>query len=99
MFYIDEYSNRYNLSILSYCLMDNHVHFIAIPNNENSLSKTYSTAHNRYSYFYNKKMNASGHLWQGRFYSRLLDEIHLISVIRYVERNPVRAGLGKKAWE
>ena len=44
-------------------------------------------------------MNASGHLWQGRFYSRLLDEIHLISVIRYVERNPVRAGLVKKAWE
>ncbi len=55
LFYIDEYSNRYNLSILSYCLMDNHVHFIAIPKNENSLSKTFSTAHNRYSYFYNKK--------------------------------------------
>jgi len=97
--YIDGYSDNYHLSILSYCLMDNHVHFVAIPGNENSLSKTYGQAHHRYSYYYNKKMNASGHLWQGRFYSCLLDERHLISVIRYVERNPVRARLVGKAWE
>ncbi len=53
--YTDEYCDRYNLSILSYYLMDNHLYFIAIPNNEDSLPKTFSTAHNRYSYFYNKK--------------------------------------------
>jgi putative transposase len=97
--YIDGYSNKYNLSILSYCLMDNHVHFVAIPGNEGSLSKSYGQAHHRYSFYYNKKMNASGHLWQARFYSCLLDERHLISAIRYVERNPVRAGLARKAWE
>jgi len=97
--YIYGYSNKYNLSILSYCLMDNHVHFVAVPGNENSLSKTYGQAHHRYSYYYNKKMNASGHLWQGRFYSCWLDKRHLISAIRYVERNPVRAGLVRKAWE
>ncbi len=97
--YIDGYSENYDLSILSYCLMGNHVHFVAIPGNENSLSKTYGQAHHRYFYYYNKKMNASGHLWQGRFYSCLLDKRHLISAIRYVERNPVRAGLVGKAWE
>jgi len=97
--YIDGYSDKYNLSILSYCLMDNHVHFVAVPGNEDSLSNTYGQAHHRYSYYYNKKMNASGHLWQGRFYSCLLDRQHLISAIRYVERNPVRAGLVRKAWE
>jgi putative transposase len=97
--YIDGYSDKYNLSILSYCLMDNHVHFVAIPGNENSLSKTYGQAHHRYSYYYNKKINASGHLRQGRFYSCLLDKRHLISAIRYVERNLVRAGLVRKAWE
>ena len=44
-------------------------------------------------------MSASGHLWQGRFYSCVLDEPHLMTAIRYVERNPVRSGLVKNAWE
>jgi putative transposase len=97
--YIDGYSEKYDLSILSYCLMDNHVHFVAVPGKENSLSKTYGQAHHIYSYYYNKKMNASGHLWQGRFNSCLLDKRHLIAAIRYVERNPVRAGSVRRAWE
>ena len=99
LLWIDEYSQKYNLSLLAYCLMDNHVHFIAIPAQEDSLSKVFSIVHMRYSQYFNKKMGASGHLWQGRFYSCVLDEPHLMAAIRYVERNPVRAGLVNKAWE
>ncbi|MCX5697585.1 MAG: transposase [Candidatus Omnitrophica bacterium] len=97
--WIREYSLKYSLSILVYCLMQNHVHFIAIPNEIDSLAKTFNAAHMRYSQYFNKKLKQRGHLWQGRFYSCVLDEPHLLLAARYIERNPVRAGLVKKPWQ
>lgn len=97
--WIQEYSHKYDLSILAYCLMQNHVHFIAIPDREDSLAKTFNAAHMRYSQYFNKKMQAAGHLWQGRFYSCILDEPHLMVAAKYIERNPVRANVVKKPWE
>lgn len=96
--YLHKYSKEYKLKLYAYCLMDNHVHFIAVPKKEESLSKTLSNAHHRYSQYYNKKMKYIGHLWQGRYYSCLLDKNHILMAIRYVERNPVRAGIVRKAW-
>jgi putative transposase len=96
--WINEYSRKYDLTPLAYCLMDNHVHFVVIPGEEHSLSKVFSIVHMRYSQYYNKKKGTAGHLWQGRFYSCLLDEMHLMAAMRYVEKNPVRARLVKKAW-
>jgi len=97
--WIQEYSNKYKLDILSYCLMQNHVHFIAVPEKEDSLAKTFNTAHMRYSHYFNKKLKAQGHLWQGRFYSCVLDEPHLIVAAKYIERNPVRAKIVNKPWQ
>ncbi len=97
--WIREYSLKYSLSILAYCLMQNHVHFIATPNEIDSLAKTFNAAHMRYSQYFNKKLKQRGHLWQGRFYSCVLDEPHLLLAARYIERNPVRAGLVKKPWQ
>jgi putative transposase len=99
LYWIQEYSDRYSLSVLAYCLMQNHVHFIAIPNKEDSLSKTFNTAHMRYSQYFNKKIKTKGHLWQGRFYSCVLDEPHLLMAAKYIERNPVRAKIVKKPWQ
>lgn len=96
--WIQEYADKYRLSILAYCLMQNHVHFIAIPEREDSLAKTFNAAHMRYSQYFNKKIKARGHLWQGRFYSCALDEPYLILAARYIERNPVRANIVKKPW-
>ena len=96
--WVQEYSEKYKLSILAYCLMPNHIHFIAIPHKEDSLAKTFNTAHMRYAQYANKKMQRSGHLWQGRFFSCILDETYLIAAIRYVERNPVRAKLVDMPW-
>lgn len=93
--WIAEYSKRYKLDILSYCLMSNHVHFVAIPRCEYSLAKTFNTSHMRYSQYFNKKMRSYGHLWQGRFFSCILDNNHLLAASRYIERNPVRAGIIK----
>ena len=97
--FIAFYSKKFNLTILSYCLMDNHVHLIVIPRNERSIARTLSISHTRYAQYFNKKLRASGHLWQGRFYSCILDEKHLVACARYVERNPVRAGMVKRPEE
>lgn len=99
LYWIKEYSVKYSLSIIAYCLMQNHVHFIAIPERDDSLAKTFNTVHMRYSQYFNKKLKQKGHLWQGRFYSCVLDEPHLVLAVRYIERNPVRAKMVKYAWQ
>ncbi len=97
--WIREYSATYHLSHLAYCLMPNHVHFISVPHREDSLARTFNTAHMRYSQYANWKLKRSGHLWQGRFFSCVLDEQHLVAAARYVERNPVRAKQVGKPWQ
>lgn len=87
---IREYADKYNVSMIAYCLMENHVHFIAIPNQEDSFSRIFRVAHMRYAQYLHNKINSSGHLWQGRFFSCILDDNHLLAAARYVERNPVR---------
>jgi putative transposase len=52
-----------------------------------------------YSAYMNRRLAQSGHLWQGRFYSTVLDESHLWAAVAYVERNPVRAGMVQRAEE
>ena len=99
LIWVGEYCRKYNLSIIAYCLMSNHVHFIVIPKDENSIARTFNTAHMRYSQYRNKNIGASGHLWQGRFFSCVMDERHLTVSARYIERNPVRAHMAKKPYE
>lgn len=90
---IKTYSKKYQVDILSYCLMPNHVHFIAIPHNVESLAKTFNCVQMIYAQYYNEKQGMCGHLWQGRFYSCVMNEQHLYACARYIERNPVRAKL------
>jgi putative transposase len=85
--------------LLAYCLMPNHVHFVGIPGRADSLARAFSTAHMRYSQYYNRKQSRIGHLWQGRFYSCVLGPSHLLMAARYVERNPVRSGLAEMPWD
>ena len=90
---IQEYSKKYGVEMYAYCLMDNHVHFIAKPRHEESLARTFCVAHQRYSHYFHKKRGIRGHLWQKRFYSCILHGSHLKQAVRYVENNPVRANL------
>jgi putative transposase len=91
-----EYSQLYALSLLGYCLMSNHVHLIAIPQTPQALSQSLKQAHGRYAAYWNAQHSSTGHMWQGRFYSCPLDESHLWAALRYVELNPVRAGMVAK---
>jgi putative transposase len=96
-----EYSFREKVSFLAYCLMPNHVHFIGIPANENSLSRTFNAVHMKYARYINQKNKVRGHLWQGRYFSCVLDQRHVCAAARYIERNPVRARLADApcAWK
>jgi putative transposase len=84
---------RSGLRICAYCLMTNHVHVVAIPEREDSVAKALHRCHGVYARLFNLKYELSGHLWQARPYSAALDEQHLWAAIRYVELNPVRAGM------
>ena len=79
--------------------MTNHVHFIAVPHTETSFARGFGEAHKRYTRMKNFSDNVRGYLFQGRFGSCVLDEHHLLAAVRYVENNPVVAGMAKHAWQ
>lgn len=78
---------------LAWCLMPNHVHLILVPTDADGLRAALADAHRRYSRRINFAHGWTGYLWQGRFASYPMDDTHLIAAIRYVEQNPVAAGL------
>jgi putative transposase len=77
--------------------MTNHVHLVAVPENEPSISRALHLAHTEYSAYFNSKYGFSGHLWESRSGIFTMDDSHLWNTVRYVERNPVRAGMVKRA--
>ena len=92
-----EWCKKYGVEIWAYCLMPNHVHLIAVPQSENALRLGIGEAHRRYSRMINFRENWRGHLWQGRFASFPMEESYLLAAARYVEMNPVAAGLAENA--
>jgi putative transposase len=82
---------------LAWCLMPNHVHLILVPKSPDGLRAALADSHRRYSRRINIAHGWTGYLWQGRFASYPMDDAHLLTAIRYVELNPVRAGLVKEA--
>jgi len=81
------------LHVVGYCLMTNHVHLIAVPGQPDALATALRRAHGRYAHWENARRSRTGHLWQNRFFSCVMDEPYLASAMRYVERNPVRAAI------
>lgn len=84
---------EHGVSIRSYALMTNHVHLVAVPKDVDSISRTLHDAHTLYSGYFNGKYGFVSHVWQsGPDYSAM-DEAYMWNAVRYVERNPVRAGM------
>ena len=100
-FYLDvlkQYKNKYSMKVLAYCLMGNHVHVLAVPEKKTSLARGMGGTNLLYTQHINRKYGRSGRLWQNRFLSTTVEEEpYLWAVMRYIERNPVRAKLVKKA--
>ena len=90
-------STEHDLRIDSYSLMTNHIHLIAVPKMDVSISRTLHDAHTNYSRYFNAKYGFVGHAWQGRAHYSAMDDDHMWKAVRYVERNPVRAGMVARA--
>ena len=90
---VEESLRTRRMRLCTYCLMPNHVHLIAVPQSADGLGQAIDEAHRRYTRRINFREKWRGYLWQGRFASFVMDEPYLLAASRYVELNPVRAGL------
>ncbi|WP_177419332.1 transposase [endosymbiont of Lamellibrachia barhami] len=95
--WLKEYTEKHQVDVLAYCLMTNHIHLVLVPTTEDGLQSVLKPLHMRYAQHINRSQSWKGHLWQGRFFSSALDEIYTWAAIRYVELNPVRARMNRKA--
>lgn len=91
-----KFINRYNFSLISYCLMPNHVHLILKQLAEFAPSKLISSLHTSYAMIFNKKYNSAGHIFQDRFKQKIIaDDEYMICLICYIHLNPVKDKLCK----
>jgi len=84
---------KFGIALWAFCLMENHVHLVAVPRGKDGFARAIGELHRKYTSVINTREDWKGYLWQGRFITYPLSEAHLIAAVRYVERNPVRAGL------
>jgi putative transposase len=91
------YAQDYGVEFLGYCLMPDHVHWIAVPEAPDSLSRTVARVHREYARHHHRIRGGSGHLWETRFDSCVLDDKHGWQALACIERNPVRAQLCLRA--
>ena len=98
LLYMREAQERIDLPLLAFCLMPNHIHLVVRPRRNDDLAQWISwlfTAHVRR---HHRKYSTTGRLWQGRYKSCLIQQDqHLLTVLRYVERNALAAGLVRQA--
>lgn len=93
-------SRRYGLAVHAYCLMSNHIHFLATPSRETSLSNTMKVVGSRYAQYVNRKYRRTGTLWEGRHRSSLVQsKRYFLACSCYIELNPVRAQMVKRPEE
>ena len=95
---LKEQSQKYGLEFWAYCLMDNHVHLVAVPQNKESF-RAVAEANRWYTQMVNLREGWRGYLWQGRFTSFVMDEAYCYAAVKYVENNPVRANIVSCAQE
>ena len=85
---------KHGLQIHAYVWMTNHIHLLATPQFENSISKVFQSVGRKYVQYFNYTYKRSGTLWEGRYRATVVDsEQYLLKVMRYIELNPVRAGM------
>jgi putative transposase len=95
---LQRYKLKYKFQLYAYCLMRNHVHLIMEPSEPEKLSKIMQGISQSYSIYFNKRYHKTGHLWQERFKSMVINkDQYLLNCLNYIEMNPIRAGIIKDA--
>ena len=94
------YRAKFEFKLYAYCLMPNHVHLLIETSPSGSISKIMHAINTAYAMYFNSKYDHVGHVFQGRFYSSIIDTEHyLLEVMRYMDLNPVRAEIVKRPEE
>jgi len=94
-----EHCRAADVGIWAWCLMPNHVHLILTPADADGLRRALAKVHRIYAGVIHARQKKTGHFWQGRFGAVAMDKDHLLSALRYVGLNPVRAGLVQRAMD
>jgi len=98
--YIKRCKRKYVFRIFGYSLMPNHVHLVIETDMSKEISRIMSSLQRAYTGYFNKRYVRVGHLWQGRFNSKIIiKDRYLLNTIKYIELNPVRAKLVKAPHE
>jgi len=95
LYILSDCKTKYDVDIFAYCLMDNHIHLLlySIPD---TLSSFFQSLGTRFVRWYNTKYCRSGHLFQDRFFSSVVeDKKHFLSTLVYIHNNPVKANICK----
>ena len=93
LFLLDHYKTICGYELYAYCLMPNHIH-ILIKEGKEALSTVFRRIGTSFVYWYNLKYERSGHLFQDRYKSEAVeDDAYFLAALRYIHRNPVKAGL------
>ena len=93
-------SRTYRVAVHAYCLMTNHVHFLVTPGTQTAISTTMKVVGSRYAQYMNVRYQRTGTLWEGRHRASLVQsEQYLLTCHRYIELNPVRAGMVQRPEE
>ncbi len=99
--FIEEIKNtkeKYKYKLYAYSLMNDHVHFILYDEMQN-MSTAIQSLNVRYSTYYNKKYERTGHLYENRFKSKIVENVEYIrNLVRYIHKNPENAGLEAYRW-
>ena len=97
LYYLKKYAEQESVSILAYCLMDNHVH-ILVRDTRSAISGFMKKIGVSYAQYYNRKYERTGHLFQDRYKSEnITDDAYLLSTFRYILNNPAKAGICEAA--
>ncbi|MDH5302251.1 MAG: transposase [Gammaproteobacteria bacterium] len=92
--WLEEYSRKYHVNIHAWVFMTNHVHLLVTPSDESGVSNMMQSLGRMYVRYFNRAYRRTGTLWEGRYKSSIVDaENYLLTCMRYIELNPVRAGM------
>jgi putative transposase len=92
--WLEEAADRYDCDIHAYVLMTNHIHLLVTPHDKQGISRMMQYIGRRYVPYINYTYGSSGSIWEGRYKASLIDdEQYLLTCMRYIELNPVRANM------
>lgn len=98
--WLREAAKQFKLAVHAYVLMPNHIHVLASPSDEVGMSRSLQWVGRHYVPYFNRKYGRVGTLWQGRYRATVIDsERYFMACSRYIEMNPVRAGLTEHPWD